>query len=350
MKLKTVKALFVALLALVLVAPAAPAQAAPGHGGAMGGDELSVYVHPSRAGWCLALQVPVGAQGKVGATLCTPFRAARGGRSVDVLTAGSTYTRAYWDWPGFGGRYSYVGRALRDGRGTLAYDRIGNGTSTRPTSSTAITMATDADVLHRLVVGLRALGYRHVNSVSHSYGSGVALAEAATFNDVDALVLSGYLHRPSNPLVTAGNYPANQDPKFAAAGLDDGWLTTRPGARLYGFHAVDSDPVLVAQDEQDKDIVSRTGLLDFLSQRGAPAATNVSRLVAVPVLVLVGQRDAIFCLDQAVFDCADQGALDANEAPYYVDVTVASQWGSGHDLALHPTAGESYDTISDWLN
>jgi pimeloyl-ACP methyl ester carboxylesterase len=325
------------LLALVLMVTLAPAPA-QAHDRNPFGDGISLYMHPSRAGWCVAFTAPAPAD----LTYCQPFRPVRG-HVAEVLTPGATYTRTYWDWAGFGGRYSYVGRALRDGHATVAYDRVNTGLSTD------VTMATDATTLHRIVSGLRALGYQRINSVSHSLGSGIALAEAASYGDVDALVVTGYLHRPSNPLVTAGNYPANQDPQFAAAGLDGGWLTTRPGARLYGFHAVDSDSVLVAQDEDRKDLVSRTSLLDFLGQRGAPAATNVSRLVTVPVLVLVGQRDAIFCLDPAVFDCADPAALSANEAPYYLDATVASQPLSGHDLALHPTADDSYDTIANWL-
>lgn len=336
--IKNGKALFVvALLALVSIVALTPGPAKAAHGADPFGQGISLSVHPSRAGWCVAFEK---------LTYCQPFRAERP-RAVDVLTPGATYTRTYWDWAGFGGTYSYVGRALRDGRATVAFDRVGDG------PSTDVTMATDAATLHRIAVGLRLLGYRQIVSVSHSLGSGIALAEAATdYPDhvkVDAVVVSGYLHRPSNPLVTAGNYPASQDPKFAAAGLDDGWLTTRPGARLYGFHASDSDLVLVAQDEDRKQLVSRTSLLDFLGQRGAPAATNVSHVVAVPVLVLIGERDAIFCLDPAVFDCSDRAAVEANELPYYQAATVATQPRSGHSLALHPTAGDSYQLIVDWM-
>jgi pimeloyl-ACP methyl ester carboxylesterase len=314
------------VLATVLVGSVSPARAS---------SSVRLYVHPSRQGICLADQV---------ATYCHPLRWGRE-RAVDVLTAGSTYDRAYWDWPGGDPTYSYVGRALRDHRATLSYDRRDEG------DSAAVSMASEAARLHGFIIRARLLGARQINSISHSYGSGVALAEAAQYGDVDALVLTGYLHRPSNPLVTAGNWQANLDPKFAGLGLDDGWLTTRPGARLYGFHSVTSDLDLVAVDETNKGLVSRPALLDFLGQRGVPAATNVSRSVAVPVLALVGQQDAIFCLNlPAAFDCADQAALAANEMPYYQSVTVASVPASGHDLALHPTgAGVSYETINAWL-
>lgn len=313
-----------------------------------------------RPGWCLDVDLKVSpAPGAprdwtVATTYCQPFRWAHGVRSrhIDVLTHGATYTRQYWDWPEDSQIYSYVDRALADGRAVLNYDRIGNGDSTRPLS-TEITMATDAYVLHQLIGLLRLLGFRHIASVSHSYGSGVALEEAARYNDVSTVVLSGYLHRPSNPAVTAGNYPANQDPKFAAAGLDNGWLTTRPGVRGTSFHSASSDPAVITNDEERKDLVSLTGLLGFLGARGVPAGGNVSNLVTVPVLVVVGQEDFIFCYNPATFDCANQDALEANELPFYEHASafkVISIQGSGHDLTLHPSAPFSYNIISEWVS
>lgn len=317
-----------------------------------------LYMHSSHDGWCISSNIRVASSEdaprswSVAVEYCQPLRWAHGPRRVDVLTHGATYTRTYWDWPEGNGAYSYVGRALDDGRATLNYDRIGNGDSTRPASSTEITMATDAYVLHQLVTILKWFGYQKIASVSHSYGSGVALAEAAEYGDVSTVVVSGYLHRPSNPAVTAGNYPANQDPKFAAAGLDDGWLTSRPGVRGTSFHSPSADPDVVAQDEAQKDLVSRTGLLNFLSQRGVPPADNISTLVEVPVLVLQADQDAIFCHDPATFNCSDQGAVTANEAPFYANARefwVSIVPGSGHSLTLHPTAGLSYWTIKWWV-
>lgn len=319
-------------------------------------DGFGLKVHSSHQGWCLSSKLSVAASPdqprdwKVQVTLCQPFRFARG-REVDVLTHGATYTGSYWDWPQNPSLYSYVGKTLADGRATLTYDRIGNGASTRPLS-TEITMASDAFVLHQLVELLKLLGYRQVNSVSHSYGSGVALQEAATYGDVDAVVLSGYLHRPSNPAVTAGNYPANTDPKFLAAGLDNGYLTSRPGVRGTSFHSPTSDPAVVAYDEEQKDLVSLTGLLGFLGARGVPAATNISNTVTVPVLVVNGQQDAIFCYQPAVWNCADAALVTANEQPFYSNASefsVVTIVNSGHDLTLHPSANDSYQVIDSWL-
>lgn len=316
-------------------------------------DAHGLGTHPSGKGWCVALPVAVSpAPGlprswEVAARYCRPWG---GTRTVDVLTAGSTYTAAYWDWSR---EYSYVGKTLAAGRATLAYDRIGNGGSTRP-ASTEITMTSDAWVLHQLMAKLHWLGARRINSVSHSYGVGVALREATTdYGDgvhAATQVFTGYLHRPSNPLVTAGNYPAYLDPKFDDLDLDAEYLTTRPGARAYGFHSATTDPAVIMRDERDKDIVSRTGLLGFLADRGVPPGDNLTALLDVPVLVVTGGQDAIFCLDPATFDCADEARVTANETPFYprAPLTVRTVPLAGHDLTLHPA--DSFAIIDGWLS
>jgi len=338
------KKLVNAIMVIALAAIVAPSPA---------GATTNITWPPKRPGFCLNFDLKVAPSPdqprdwKVAAQYCQPWRWAPGRHSVDVLTHGATYTHTYWDWPQTG--YSYVNQALADGRATLSYDRIGNGDSTRPLS-TSITMGSDAYVLHQLVCLLRLFGFRTVNSISHSYGSAVALQEAAIYGDVSKVVVSGYLHRPSNPAVTAGNYPANQDPKFADQGLDNGWLTSRPGLRGTSFHSPTSDPAVVAFDEEHKDLVSLTGLLDFLSARGVPAGDNVSNLVQVPVLVLLGEQDAIFCYQPTVFDCSDQATVESNEAPFYGKLTVVTIPESGHDLALHPSNPSSYRAIDAFLS
>ena len=336
------KKLCTATLMLALLLMAAPASA-----------NTTTVTWPKRPGFCLPFTMKVAPSDTaarnwtVAAVYCQPFRWTPGQpRAVDVLTHGATYTHTYWDWPQTG--YSYVNRTLASGRATLSYDRIGNGASTRP-ASTEVTMATDAHVLHQLICLLELFGFKEINSISHSYGSGVALQEAFTYGDVDRVVVSGYLHRPSNPAVTAGNYPANQDPKFADAGLDNGWLTSRPGVRGTSFHAPDSDPALVAADEDQKDLVSLTGLLGFLGARGVPAGDNISRTLEIPVLVLLGEQDAIFCYQPAVFDCSDQATVESNEFPYYQKPTVVTVPGSGHDLTLHPSNETSYGAVDRFV-
>jgi pimeloyl-ACP methyl ester carboxylesterase len=310
-----------------------------------------------RQGRCIDVTLPVAASDgsstiqKVHGTYCQPFRWAHGQHQVDVLTEGATYNASYWNWPVNPDLYAYVDKTLAQGRATFAYDRIGSGKSSHPVS-TDITESTDAYVLHQLIELLHRIGYRTINSIGHSYGSGIALEEAATYQDISNLVLTGYLHRPSNPAVTAGNYPANQDPAFAGWGLDSGYLTTRPGARQTSFYSSEADPTVVAYDEAHKDLVSQKGLVDFITKRGITSGSNMSNRVTVPILLMTGMKDAIFCYDSATFDCTNTTAVIANEAPYYehaASLQVEMIAGTGHDLALHPTANDSFAKINQWI-
>jgi pimeloyl-ACP methyl ester carboxylesterase len=287
----------------------------------------------------------------VAATYCTPRRW-DGPRQVDVLTAGSTYTRSYWDWPQDPERYSYVDRTLRQGhRAVLFYDRLGAGQSSHP-ASTAISIAADAFVLHQLVDLVKSWGYRQVNAIGHSYGSGITLREAATYHDVTRVVLTGYLNVVSNPAVVAASYPANQDPAFAGQGLDDGYRTTRPGAREAAFYAGRYSPRVAAFDEAHKDLVSGTGFGGYAVDKAAPAGASPTNQITAPVLLIDGQRDAVFCFDPTVVNCADVPGLRAHEAPYFTSarsMTLVVVPDTGHDLALHRTAQESFGAINRWI-
>ena len=81
--------------------------------------------------------------------------------------------------------------------------------------------------------GRRSVAVRQGNLVGHSLGSGIATVEAATFNDVDGLILTGFLHTfaPAIGAVPAALYPARDDPRFAGRNLPVDYLTTQPGTR-----------------------------------------------------------------------------------------------------------------------
>lgn len=310
-------------------------------------------------GFCARVTVPVSlGAGKphdqtLSATYCQPFKWAQGTHQVDVLTAGATYTTSYWNWPVNPALYSYVGKTLDAGRATVAYDRLGTGQSSRPVS-TDLTLDAEAYVLHTIVQTLHfgGYGFQKVNSIGHSYGSGVVIQEAGTFKDVSRVVVTGYLHDARNPIVATRNYPANQDPKFASLGLDNGYLTSKPGTRGLSFYSASGDPAVIAYDETQKDVVPLTGFLGYAAQQGSPAATNISGKINVPVLAVTGQQDLIFCSNALVLDCANQAAVQAFETPFYAGApsfaayTVAN---TGHDVALHPSANTSFGAINTWI-
>jgi pimeloyl-ACP methyl ester carboxylesterase len=293
----------------------------------------------------------------VSGTYCEPRNWASGPREVDVLTPGATYDRAYWNWPVDPDLYSYVDKTLAAGRATLDYDRIGTGASSHPPSG-EITINTDAYVLHQIVTWLRdTVGYGQVNLVGHSLGSVISVQEAGRYRDVNRVVLTGLLQVPdvgTHFVTTLASllYPAVQDPQFVGTQLDPGYLTTIPGDRAADFYSASADPSVVRYDEAHKDVVAVSDLATLATTWALPAGLNTSDSITAPVLVVIGRQDAIFCTDPPVLDCGKPAALLATEAPYFTgtaSLTVDSIPDTGHDVALHPTADQSFAVINDWI-
>lgn len=282
-------------------------------------------------------------------TLCVPA----GGTPdrIDVLVHGASYNRSYWDWPVSPSTYSYVDRTLAAGRATFAYDRLGAGTSTHP-SSVLLTPQSDAYVLHQVVGKMRERGFAAVDAVGHSFGSIVAVDEAARFHDTDRLVVTGLLHQEKTVTPPASIfYPAQDDPQFAGQNLDQGYVTTRPQTRGPAFYSATADPAVIAYDEAHKDTVSSSDLAIGLPASQLPPSLNAAAGVTEPVLVLDGGQDALFCGSSV--DCSDLDGVAANERSFYasapsVDVVLVP--GTGHSVALHPSAALSFAAIDAWIS
>jgi len=350
MSRKTASALGVLVAVLASTGIVPQAALADGPAGAADGSCQSVTL-------AVALGAGQPAGQTVSATYCTPAAWAAGPHEVDVMTPGATYDRAYWKWPVDPARYSYLDKTLAAGRAAFDYDRIGTGASSHPLS-TDLTIDSEAYVLHQIVTWLRTdQGYDQVNLIGHSLGSVISIQEAGQFQDVSRVVVTGLLHVPGVGAGFASTlaslmYPAALDPQFAAARLDPGYLTTLPGARAADFFSAGSDPAVIGYDEAHKDVVPVTDLATLATTWALPPGLNVSDLIAVPVLVVIGGDDAIFCTDPPVLDCSQPGAILAAERPYYASapsLTVYVVPGSGHDIALEPSADESFAQISAWI-
>jgi Alpha/beta hydrolase family len=316
----------------------------------------------SKAPSCQSMQVPVTVPEASDTTLygelCVPAMGTPS--TVQLLVHGGTYTHAYWDWPLDPDRYSYVRRAVAAGYATFNVDHLGSGQSSHPPSD-QITFEHGATALHEVIGQLRngAIGGRafpHVIWVGHSFGSIYAWVEASMYQDVDAFVLTGLVHsiKPSwETLAFADLYPAELDPKFAASGLDFGYLTTVPGTRgsLY-YDTENADPRVIAGDEGLKDTITLTeiGQLDSLISPPSPD-TAPSRVIVVPTLLVVGGRDNIACGAPDGLDCT-VATVASQEAPYYsprAHLQVAVVPRTGHDLQLHLGSQQTDNLILDWL-
>jgi alpha-beta hydrolase superfamily lysophospholipase len=287
------------------------------------------------------------------------YRGSREPATVQLLVHGASYNHLYWNFPYGNGYYSYVDAATAAGYATFDIDRIGDGYSSHPPSS-ELDLTAGAVALHDVVTALRTgavdgRSFQHVIMVGHSIGSVEAWIEAARYHDVDAVIITGALHAlsPNVPALADNDlYPAADDPKFADSGLDPGYLTTRPGTREALFYdPATANPAVVALDEADKD-TSTIGELDgLLSLESEPPGDQPSTQINVPVLVVVGTNDNIFCAGVTGYNCDSAASVESYESQYYspaAHLKVAVIPDTGHDLALSTTAPITDAVMIGW--
>lgn len=274
------------------------------------------------------------------------------GKTIQITLHGATYGHLYWDWPFEPETYSYVRRATAEGYAVLNIDRIGIGQSDRPPAAD-VNIPSNAYVVHQIVQALRGgdmvvpsfgrISAERIVLVGHSLGSVISIQEAATYGDVDGVVLTGVSHTVTEALneIFAVLYPANLDPRFP--GVPDGYLTTLPGTRDVFYYPPSRDPLVLAIDEQTKETVTGAEL------DTAFPALFLSPGIHVPVIVVVGDHDRAFCAEPS---CSVSGSL-ANEVNFFSPdacVETAVILGAGHDLNLHFQAQDAYDAILSWID
>lgn len=269
--------------------------------------------------------------------------------TVQLLVHGATYNHTYWDFPGFNGNYSYVKAANAAGYATLAIDRLGTGKSTRPVSQN-VTFNAQISTLHQVVQALRTSvagsKFKKVEMIGHSFGSAYTIGEVATYQDVDAVILTGNGHQVSKltqEQSTTYFHPANTEARFSS--LDAGYVTTIPGLRGQGGFLYDmskTDPAVVAVDEATKDVISTA---EFATR--PPNLGVLSTKIKVPVLIATGQQDTHYC-GEGANDCTSSQTYYNAEAPYYTTCMAVLFVQSGHDINLHTTAPSSFKKLMGW--
>jgi pimeloyl-ACP methyl ester carboxylesterase len=280
---------------------------------------------------------------------------ARGGiqqKTLQIALHGATYSHLYWDWPFQPERYSYMRQATAAGYAVLNLDRIGIGRSSHPPAD-AVDVESNAFVVHQIVQALRGGGRAipifgrlkatRIALVGHSLGSLVAITEAATYDDVDGVVLTGISHTVTARLSEVQAYPANLDPRFAFLGLPDGYLTTVPGTRGVFYQAPFFDPRVKTFDEKKKETVTVQEL-----NTGVPAL-GLTTGIHVPVLLVVGDVDGAFCNPPS---CTASGSLSIEGGFFPPEACLETKAipQSGHVLNLHFDAPLTFSTLLDWMD
>ncbi|WP_283812641.1 alpha/beta fold hydrolase [Bradyrhizobium tropiciagri] len=277
-----------------------------------------------------------------------PHHAGATGGTLLILLSGATYDHDYWNMPDVSGRYSFVQAAKEAGFATLNLDRLGLGQSSKP-SADQVSLVNEAFETHQIIDQIKAgaLGhiYDNIILVGHSLGSGLAVQEAGTFNDVDGVVLTGFTHYagPNFPMVPASLVPASTDSNLPLDQQQPGYLTTAAGDRSLFYNVADSTPRVIATDEANKQTVTTGELGDFVRILSDSAISNA---IKAPVLSIFGAQDLLFDDPGGVRQALDEHAWFNGASSYQAIVVPAA----GHDLQLQENARYSDNEIFNWLH
>lgn len=296
--------------------------------------------------------VPTATQSMAG-TLCVP---AGGAGTVQVLIPGGFYNSTYWDIAVAPETRSFR-RAMNDaGYATLTVDRLGTGRSSRP-PSVLLTASTQANAVHQVVRALRAgthgPRFDRVILGGHSLGSAIAVIEAATYRDVDGVLVTSMGHH-LNVLgvlpIFATFVPATLDPVLRGRVPDPGYLTTAPGTRFTSLHRPGPyDAAVAAYEEATKDVAAPGELVDAAL---LGTVTTFTRLLDVPVLTVMSAEDPTFCGLLAT-DCRSSATLLRAEQPFYAPSARLEAHvvpGYGHALNFAPGAPDYQGVVARWAD
>lgn len=295
---------------------------------------------------CRAVSATVTGGQVIRGQLCVPA----GASTVLLLQSGAMQGSGYWDFGLHPETYSFVDFANAHGLATLNVDRLGVGTSDHPPAET-ITTTGEAEIAHQLVQGLRSGAYgqsfTRVGLVGHSLGSVISAAEAGTYHDVDAVILTGLTHSVGTDFVT--NFEGALRPADAVnpqrfGDLPPGYLTTPAGGNASLFYQPNADPDVVAYDDAHKQTMTDGEDLTL------PVGVVDTTTITAPVLSMVGQYDNEFC--GPVADCSNPLSLMSLEPTFYpaaksFQLTVVPD--AGHYLDLQRNAQTTFGDITSWV-
>ncbi len=297
---------------------------------------------------------PLGTR-NISGTLCKPADGAGDLDQVQILIPGSTYDSSYWDFPAPG--YSYAEYAANKGHATFAMDRFNTGKSDRLPSA-AVTVLSDASNVHEIASQLRSgkvdgNNYSKIVTVGHSLGSIIAVQEAAQYQDVDGVILSGFTHSPSLGFIA--NLAAGrvlQPAPYASDQLSNqpiGDLGADLESRKRNFYGHgDYDPDIIKKDHEAGSVITAGELATF----PVPDYGPQSAFITAPVLIANGSQDAVFFCSLGLQPCGSPQELYENEKPRFPSTSLDTwiQGGAGHSNNLAESRMEFFEKATNWID
>jgi pimeloyl-ACP methyl ester carboxylesterase len=247
-------------------------------------------------------------------------------------------------------KLDYALNEAEAGHVSVTIDRLGYGASDHP-DGFKVCLGSQADIAHQVVQQLRSGNYsvtgrkpvrfKKVALAGHSIGGAIALIEAYSFKDVDALIDASFSFQnlpraqvafgPTRDACLAGGEPV--EPGGPSGYAYFGQPTTADFTAV--MFASPPAPAIVALRNRDPcgDIASIiSALVQQQSQLGA---------VKVPVLVICGTKDALY----APLGCQSQA--DRFKGSRHVTVQLVRK--AGHAITLDPPAATFQRKMSRWL-
>lgn len=237
--------------------------------------------------------------------------------------------------------YNHAAEMARAGFVSVTVDRLGYANSDAPPGK-ALCFGSEADVVHQIVEQLRGGGYRakgvspkveRLALAGHSAAGFVAMAEAYSFRDLDALIVvaSGEFATPRVAEVVA-------DQQRRCLDSEDGYerIYTDEGTFAKDFF-FDAEPA-IAEDVAGARIADSCGGTSFAAASVA-ADLAMLRTIDVPVLTIGGAQDSYF----------PHPDLQAKLFTGSPDVRAVKLDGIGHGIVLERKAHDFRVALASWL-
>ena len=342
----TILGLLTALVGTLVAAPPPPATAAR----AERVISRQVVFEVENTNATSALCLPDDQSYRVRAQLVGPRRAVLGRTGplrINVLVHDLGTGSWFWHLPSHPA-YDYATRLAERGETSLVVDRLGYGASPLADGN-ATCLGAQADMLHQVVQHARAAKYRftdaprttapsaaHVVLHGHGLGAAIAQVEAATFDDVDGLVLMSWTDRGATSLATR---TALEQTAACLSGDDYApFAQTRTAFRRLLFA---SAPTAVQRSATSRRAEDPCGDARSLAQLVTASSLGAGEVEA-PVLLLFGSEDAV--------NRPDARARQAESYTSSEKVTSRTLPGAGSALPLEKPAASTRAIVLRWLD